>query len=467
MNDTLRVSDAPRLQRATSGLVQAGLAAGTPFRLRVATESMLPTVRPGDDLIVAPCDWHDLRAGDIVLCQSGDVLLAHRLVGAQTRAGQVSLITKGDATWNADPPSPLSAYLGKVVRVERAGRSFDLNGRAARIAARYHLTVSLMKVTTIQLYRIMKHHLGVSALLVLAWSLLLVARASAAVTISSFRATGGQGQITVTWTTETEKGNFRFELNRSLDRTSWSKIATVQSQSPCIQSLTTLAYNYTDGNLPSGAKYYYQLKLIGSPCGDPDEIYDQTVSATTSAPSPSPTPTATPTTAPTPQDTPTATPLPTSTNTPPPGATATSAVGLAPTNTPIATNTPSSPDSLPTSTPTNAPIRATATATRGVAPSRPLPANTVAPGAPTTDVSSPTSGPTPSEIVRVAPTEPPAPTPAPAARRPAQTQPTAQPADTTVAVVGVGLVTVIGMGAFGVLALALAGVMLWRYYVRR
>jgi len=55
-------------KRVTNELVKEGLAAGSPFRMRVASGSMIPALRVGDEVVIEKRDWRELRAGDIVLC---------------------------------------------------------------------------------------------------------------------------------------------------------------------------------------------------------------------------------------------------------------------------------------------------------------------------------------------------------------------------------------------------------------
>ena len=501
------MSDRQSLGAISAQLVQAGLEGGNPFRFRIVTESMRPSLRPGDDVIVQQVAWQQLRTGDVVLCDSGRMLVAHRLLGIRSNAGELLLVTKGDANWRADAPYELRAYRGKVVRVERAGaRATDLDSPRARLVARVRAGFSLGQAMLMQMYRKLKSRLGV-ALLLAALLLVCVTSALAAVTISSFSATGGNNQIKLNWSTATELKNFGFNVERSTDQSHWTKIGNVSSQSPCVQSLETLNYSYTDSNLLAGTKYYYRLQLVGSPCGDPDQYYPQTVNATTSgaAPGGTPTPTNIPTAtskAGAPTATRTNTPIPptaTRTNTPvPPTATRT--------NTPVpptatATNTPEVPSATPTNSPlptatpslTPAPVTstpaATATATSPAAPSPvptalpayPLPAivspTPVVPAA-TAEPATPTTGApsgdattvpaAPTEVALVVPTSAPANTGASGAQGttpegPVDANPPGAPAQNTPqAGSPLNLVVPLGAAALGFTLLAVAGILLWR-----
>ncbi len=87
----------------------------------------------------------EVRRGDIVLFPLGEILVAHRVVALHRRAGQATVIAKGDAEPFCDPPVQLGGVIG-VVRALRQGQagqpsSFGCTGAGAgRIASvsRWH-----------------------------------------------------------------------------------------------------------------------------------------------------------------------------------------------------------------------------------------------------------------------------------------------------------------------------------------
>ena len=108
--------------------------------------------------------------------------------------------------------------------------------------------------------------------------------------------------------------------------------------------------------------------------------------------------------------------------------------------------------------PTEAPI-ATQTPAGGEQP-----ASATSTDAPPGDAA--TASPAPTELALVVATEAPSAQVPPGSRRPAQSQPTPAPAAGGSLLIGLGLLGVLGMGAAGFLLLSLAGVVLWRFYVR-
>jgi signal peptidase I len=88
------------------------------LRLGVNGWSMLPSVRPGDTLLVERTDPDDFTGGDIVLFMREQRLFAHRVV-ART---DLSLQTRGDGLRAADPPVERNEVLGRVTLIRRGGR---------------------------------------------------------------------------------------------------------------------------------------------------------------------------------------------------------------------------------------------------------------------------------------------------------------------------------------------------------
>src|SRR5215469_3672057 len=77
------------------------------LRLRVMGWSMLPTVWPGDTLLVQRVDPTEVPEGDIVLFGRERRLFAHRVVKNRNSA----LVTRGDSMRTPDPPVDPSEFL--------------------------------------------------------------------------------------------------------------------------------------------------------------------------------------------------------------------------------------------------------------------------------------------------------------------------------------------------------------------
>lgn len=89
------------------------------LRLQVTGWSMLPSVWPGDTLMVEKADHEEVCEGDIVLFARERRLFAHRVVTSPSGDGQ--LVTRGDAMPASDAPISGGELLGKVARIQRKG----------------------------------------------------------------------------------------------------------------------------------------------------------------------------------------------------------------------------------------------------------------------------------------------------------------------------------------------------------
>jgi signal peptidase I len=109
------------------------LSSGT-LRLQVTGWSMLPTVWPGDTLVIESASRSAVSAGDIVLFGRNRRLFAHRVIEKSPFA-DVGLVTRGDAMPAADAPVSNGELLGKVSIILRNGRRIE-PCRSLRLAQR-------------------------------------------------------------------------------------------------------------------------------------------------------------------------------------------------------------------------------------------------------------------------------------------------------------------------------------------
>jgi hypothetical protein len=131
------------------------LKTGRAVRFRASGRSMYPTIRANERVLVTPVSPAGLSLGDIVLTRSGEKITAHRLVRldegtagagrAQAACGWPLYILRGDACSRCDPPVPAHQILGKVVAVERRGRTVNPYGRRSELARRLYALASRLK----------------------------------------------------------------------------------------------------------------------------------------------------------------------------------------------------------------------------------------------------------------------------------------------------------------------------------
>jgi hypothetical protein len=110
-----------------SVVAESLLATGLSVRFRAAGRSMMPAVRDGECVTVAPVAAGDVALGDIVLCETWRGPLAHRVLAiATTASGVRSFALRGDASFDSDRPVEAPAVRGRLVSVERDGRALEL-----------------------------------------------------------------------------------------------------------------------------------------------------------------------------------------------------------------------------------------------------------------------------------------------------------------------------------------------------
>lgn len=91
------------------------------LRLQVTGCSMLPTIWPGDTLLVESTSTNAVCAGEIVLFGRDRRLFAHRVV-SKDFCESTEVVTRGDAMQVPDPVVSENEFLGKVSYIVRNGK---------------------------------------------------------------------------------------------------------------------------------------------------------------------------------------------------------------------------------------------------------------------------------------------------------------------------------------------------------
>ncbi len=116
------------------------------LRLQVKGHSMLPSVWPGDVLLIKRCHFSQISSGDIVLYAREGRFFAHRVIGASVDLVEPRLVTQGDALPSEDCPISPVEFLGKVSQIVRAG---ECSEPASVLAFKEGLVASAARYSTI------------------------------------------------------------------------------------------------------------------------------------------------------------------------------------------------------------------------------------------------------------------------------------------------------------------------------
>jgi hypothetical protein len=126
-----------------SAIVHSLLEEGLSVRFRASGRSMLPALRDGEYLIVAPARAAEIDIGDVVLCDTRRGPVAHRVLSVERSArGEKQFTLRGDASLECDGPVTAPQVRGRIVSVERDGRRVSLAIRGGRLG-RLALTAAL------------------------------------------------------------------------------------------------------------------------------------------------------------------------------------------------------------------------------------------------------------------------------------------------------------------------------------
>jgi signal peptidase I len=113
--------------------------------LRVSGGSMVPWIRAGDFVFVRQSDFTKVGVGDVICFGRNGLVVTHRVirrVAAVPHEKTASfLLTKGDASDEADLPVSPAEFLGRATRIHRSRHHIDLDSFArvllGRLLARF------------------------------------------------------------------------------------------------------------------------------------------------------------------------------------------------------------------------------------------------------------------------------------------------------------------------------------------
>ena len=114
---------------------------------------MVPTLEPGDEIVVQHADFDEIRRGDLVTFKVGPEVVTHRVIKRIEKDGSLLFLQKGD-NGPRTLPLPAECAIGKVIEIRlRSGKHvISLVTRFARSAAYVVAQLELLFAGPIQYF---------------------------------------------------------------------------------------------------------------------------------------------------------------------------------------------------------------------------------------------------------------------------------------------------------------------------
>jgi hypothetical protein len=119
-----------KLDLIASLFIQA-LREGQSLWFRVASNSMFPLLRKGDEVFIQPVQACEIRLGEIAAFETSSGLVIHRIISIQHTPTGMRLLQMSDVerltSWVKE-----QAVVGRVVNIRRADKQIDLQSPIAK-----------------------------------------------------------------------------------------------------------------------------------------------------------------------------------------------------------------------------------------------------------------------------------------------------------------------------------------------
>lgn len=152
------------LAEALASLYVDALRQGQPLWFRVASGSMSPALRLGDEVRIKPATADQIRTGDIAAFETTDGLVIHRIVQLQESGSGIRLLEMSDVHLHANWIEP-KTIVGRVILTRRDTRQISLQHPIAQMCGavtaqlRYRL-YCLYTLSKFSLLRVFLHRLS-------------------------------------------------------------------------------------------------------------------------------------------------------------------------------------------------------------------------------------------------------------------------------------------------------------------
>jgi len=131
--------------RVTDKVLSLWKSKGKTTVLKTTGLSMMPTIEPGDEVVLRHIEGDEIRRGDLVTFKVGPEVVTHRIIKRIETDGKVSLLQKGDSGPRSFP-LPAECVVGKVIEIRlKSGRdAIPMTGLLARSFAQLVALLELL-----------------------------------------------------------------------------------------------------------------------------------------------------------------------------------------------------------------------------------------------------------------------------------------------------------------------------------
>lgn len=138
---------------ACTQLIRDWVSAKEQVWLPLNGQSMAPFLPGGSKILVSKTAAGQIRRGDLLVFEVEGRLVCHRVLRRQATSDRYLFLTKGDGWRTIESWVAEAEMLGRVPRIERAGRMIDLNTPFRRLHAVTTATASLVVIGVRMLLR--------------------------------------------------------------------------------------------------------------------------------------------------------------------------------------------------------------------------------------------------------------------------------------------------------------------------
>lgn len=128
----------------THSLRKEAISKGHSVKTIASGTSMYPFLRKGDLLTIEPVLMDEIKRGDVVVFESEEKWIAHRVIKIHSNDGLAEFTTRGDARVSTDPPVRQENYIGLVSYLVRNNKSISLTSFRKKISTQLHLLGGLL-----------------------------------------------------------------------------------------------------------------------------------------------------------------------------------------------------------------------------------------------------------------------------------------------------------------------------------